>query len=101
MKESDLQKSIKEYLELKKYIVVKFQSVGIYDSKRDIYRKLGKKGVSDLLACQPKTGRFVAIEVKVKPNKPSQEQLDFLEEIKNRGGISVLAYSLEDVLQIL
>ena len=95
-KEKDLQKAIKDYLELKGFIVVKFNSTGIYNKARDQYIPLPRRGVSDLIACT-KDGRFVAIEVKVGKNKATQEQLDFLEDIRAHNGIAMLAYSIEDI----
>jgi hypothetical protein len=84
-------------LELKKFLVVKFSSVGIYKKATDSYITLPKRGVSDLLACSPK-GRFLACEVKVGYNKATPEQLEFLKEIEDKGGIAILAYSLDDVI---
>lgn len=96
--EKNIQKSIKDYLELKKYTVVKFSSVGIYDRNSNSYIPQGRKGVSDLLCCQPKTGRFIAIEVKKPGNKPSEFQSDFINEIQSKGGLAFVAYSIDDVL---
>lgn len=57
------------------------------------------KGFSDLFAI--KDGRIYFIEVKVKPNKPTDEQLNFLEQMKYRynccGGV---AYSMEEARKI-
>ncbi len=58
--------------------------------------KFGHKGISDVLGIL-KDGRFIAVECKIKPNKPTQFQLDFLEEITKRGGVGIVAYDLEDV----
>lgn len=98
--EKDLQKSIIDYLTLKKYLVVKFSSVGIYKQKTGSYIPQRQRGVSDLLACSP-TGRFIAIEVKIKRNRPTKEQLAFIQEVRKRGGIGFVAYSLDDVINKL
>lgn len=55
-------------------------------------------GFSDLFAV--KDGKIYFIEVKVKPNKPSQKQLDFLELVKKHGCRAGVAYSLEDAERI-
>lgn len=99
MKESELQKSIKDYLQLKKYIVVKFPSVGIYKQKTQTYIPQSRRGISDLLACSPE-GRFVAIEVKIKGNKASAEQLQFIDEVNKNGGLAFVAYDIDDVLNM-
>lgn len=57
------------------------------------------KGFSDLLAVR--NGRAYFIEVKVKPNKPSDEQLNFIGQMKNRYGCAAgVAYSVEDAERI-
>ena len=58
-----------------------------------------KKGVPDLLVCLD-GGRFCAIEVKRPGNKPTELQKYNLEEIKELGGLSLVAYSLEDVKEL-
>lgn len=58
-----------------------------------------QKGVSDLLFWGHEI--FGAIECKVKPNKPSIEQLQFLEDMRNKGGVGIVAYSLDDVLKVI
>lgn len=59
------------------------------------------KGFSDLFGCIPRSGRFFAIECKVKPNKPTPEQIQFLHVIRRLGAIGLVAYSVEDVEQAL
>ena len=99
MKESDLQKSIIDYLRLKKYVVVKFSSVGIYDKRSGTYIPQSQKGVSDLLACSPE-GKFFAIEVKKdKYSKPSEYQLTFIESINKNNGVAFVAYDLDIVIK--
>lgn len=59
--------------------------------------KLAKKGTSDIIGCLP-DGHFLAIECKAKKGKPNKDQIDFLCNIKKFGGVSILAYSLDDVI---
>ncbi|HEX8196380.1 MAG TPA: hypothetical protein VF571_09345 [Pyrinomonadaceae bacterium] len=63
---------------------------------RSNFIKLAYAGTSDITGISP-TGRFIAIECKVGKNKPTELQEAYLEEIKKRGGIARVAYSLEDV----
>lgn len=57
------------------------------------------KGHPDLYAVR--NGRIYYIEVKVKPNKPSKEQVHFLETMHDRYGCpGVVAYSVDDALKI-
>jgi hypothetical protein len=64
------------------------------------YFKAGIKGSSDIIGTW-KDGRSLAIEVKVGKNKPSDDQLRFLEEVTRRGGIGFVAYSLDEVIKNL
>ena len=101
IKESQLQRQIMDYLRLKKCVVVKFRAVGIKKANGSfIPLPAGEKGVSDLLFCTP-DGRFGACEVKIKGNKPTQNQLDYLESIRKHKGIAILAYSLDDVIKMI
>ena len=98
--EQAVQKVIIDYLKLKKYLVFKHRNVGIYKKATNSYIPLsfGEKGISDIIACSPQ-GTFIAVEVKKPGGKPSPDQLRFLEEVKVRGGVGILAYSLDDVIK--
>ena len=99
--EQDIQKSILEYLRIKKYVCFKHHSTGstIRDGKPVFYSH-GEKGISDIIACSP-TGAFVAIEVKKPGGRVSPEQKDFIARVQANGGIAFVAYSIEDVLAAL
>lgn len=98
MNEKILQKAIIQYLRLKRCEVFKVNSGGVYDKKFGGYRKNAYAGVADVIACSPE-GRFIAIEVKGKNGKASEEQKEFLYQIERRGGIAILAYTLNDVIE--
>lgn len=87
MSEQKLQAKIIKWLEANGYYVVKT----IVSNK---------KGVPDILACAP-GGRFVGIEVKYGSNKASKLQEYNLKRIKQNGGIAILAYHLETVIEAL
>ena len=97
-KESDIQKSIIDYLRLKKFVVFKANSTqfGVRDGKSFAFTN-ATKGISDIIACSPK-GNFVAIEVKTSKGKATPEQLEFLASVTANGGIAILAHSLDEVL---
>lgn len=84
-------------------IVFIHDSVGIYDPKIKRFRRnmnrFRVKGVSDLIGIW--NGKPLAIEVKAGRNKATPEQLSFLELWRAKGGIGILAYSLEDVMKAL
>ena len=64
---------------------------GIFDLRKRTYRTGAKKGVSDILCCLPPMGRFLAIEVKIPPDKLSPEQEGFLLNVKHSGGSTFVA----------
>lgn len=54
-------------------------------------------GFSDLLILS-NDGKATFCETKIKPRKPTIEQLHFLETMKNRGYKTIIAYSLQDFI---
>lgn len=70
--------------------------------KKQRFINFGTSGISDILGCLKKDGRFVAIEVKRRKGKgPTPEQLEFLRRVKEAGGIGIVAYCIEDVMAII
>ena len=57
---------------------------------------MSKRGVSDLLGCLP-GGRMLAIECKRPGGKPSPEQIRFIKDIQDRGGLGMIADNVEVV----
>lgn len=66
-------------------------STGIYDQRVGAYRTAPKKGVADILAIMPPSGRLIAIEVKIGKDKLSPEQAGFLANIEHAGGLAYVA----------
>lgn len=54
------------------------------------------KGISDIIGIH--RGRFLAIEVKRPGNKLSDRQARFLRSVSDAGGIALVAYSVDDVI---
>jgi len=77
-------------------IIKYLDSLGAYTVKTVI---LNRAGVPDLLVCL--NGSFIAIEVKKRGNTTSALQKNHLKRIKRANGISIVAYSVEDVKQAL
>lgn len=59
------------------------------------------KGSADIIGIHVPTGRMIAIEVKVKGNKPTPEQLNFIRVVKESGGLAGVAYSVEEAVKII
>lgn len=74
-------------------------------SKRSRYklkREGVRAGVSDLILLCPSQGyHFAAIEMKVRPNKPTKEQSTFLQAVDKAGGIGVVCYSADAAIKFL
>ena len=101
MKETHLVKQIIEYLNYRGHLVDRTQSGmirGDYKGKGWAV-KLSRSGTADITGCS-KDGRFIAVECKIAPNKPTELQKAYLAKIKKRGGIALVAYSLDDVANL-
>lgn len=66
--------------------------------------KYGTNGTADIngiVSYQRPDGsffaRFIGIEAKIKPNKPTVDQINWGAMVEKRGGIYILAYELKDV----
>jgi hypothetical protein len=82
----------------------------IKDSEGRLVRFGLCNGSSDIIGITPVTitadmigkrmGIFTAIEVKTPKGKPTDEQLNFIDRVKDLGGIAGVARSVEDALTI-
>lgn len=58
-------------------------------------------GSADIIGIHKPTGRFLAIEVKTKTGKPTKEQINFIEQVRAANGISGIARSVQEALDLL
>lgn len=93
--EGNIQKQILDYLKRLRIYAWRNNTRSIFMGGHRY--QYGKKGSSDILGILP-GGRFLAIEVKVPGEKPTPEQLEFLDAINSAGGLGLVAYSLEDAI---
>lgn len=90
--EFQIQRLIWEFLNVNKvFCHIDFQPPG----KDKWYQHHSSVGVADILGIF--RGKPLAIEVKMKGNKPTEKQKEYLARFKKEGGIAFVAYSLEDV----
>lgn len=97
--EHDIQSTILAYLEIQGHYVWR-QNTGVMKIEGPRGTRMfraGFKGISDIIGIHKDNGRFIAVEVKKRGNKPSIHQTAFLNEIKRRGGYAIIAYDIEDV----
>ena len=88
MREKNIENKIKNYLKSKGAYYVKYFG-----------NQFSQVGVPDILACYK--GRFIGIEVKNETGKTSMLQDINLQQIKDAGGISLVARCVEDVSKVL
>lgn len=73
------------------------------DGKQSRFLRFGFPGQADILGQLRRShgGRFLAVEVKRPGEKPTDDQLAFLEAVRYAGGVAILAYSCDDVAREL
>lgn len=102
-KETSLVRVCLQWLELRGVLAWRVNSgaMVVGDRKhRRFVRFNSIDGVSDILGCLP-GGRMLAVECKVKPNKLTRSQESFLAAVQKNGGVAVVAYSLDDLAQVV
>jgi len=103
MSEQDLVNAILDWLHLQHAWAIRVNSgfMKIEDAGgRTRVFKGAPAGTPDIIGIWP-GGLGIAIECKLKGNKPTSSQTETLEKIKTTGGLAVVAYSLDDVIQAL
>jgi hypothetical protein len=60
------------------------------------FMSFGKKGSADIIGLLP-GGKFLAVETKAPAGRLSPEQREFLEAVKQQGGMAIVARSYRDV----
>jgi VRR-NUC domain len=98
-KEGDLVRVILQWLHLRGIWCWRQNAgaiTGEYKGKKRFVRFQSEDGLSDIIGMLG-DGRFLAVECKVKPNKPTPSQRAFLDNVAARGGFACVAYCLEDV----
>lgn len=94
-----IQNGILEWLALHDIFAFVVKSTGTWDAKEGTFRrpsKYFKRGTADILGIF--RNRFLAIEVKSKTGKLSIHQKIFLQQVKDNGGIAIVARSVDDVI---
>jgi len=95
VKEGLIQRAVLDYLAAKKIFAYRSQSVGVWDSKKGVYRTSGVKGVPDITCIID--GKYIGIEVKTPRGKLSPAQEEFSDRIVEAGGIYLVAHSVDEL----
>jgi len=94
-----LTKSIVDWLNMSGHFVWRNNNAAVYDPTRKVFRSNStKKGIADIIGAHRDNGKLIAIEVKVGKDRLTPEQVAFLNDVKQRGGISLVAKSIDDVI---
>ena len=103
MKEYQLQKAVCNYLDLQGYLYCasmngQYQK---YQSQRNRAKATGmKRGVPDLFIYEPNKHYYgLAIELKVGYNKPTKEQLFWIEQLNKKGYKAVVCNGIDETLK--
>ena len=92
-----LTKCIATYIRLQGGFISRINSQGQYDGKLGMWRPgTTTKGISDLIGCVPALrGKLLAIEVKIGPDKQSDDQILFEAQVTQAGAFYVVAKSFQ------
>jgi len=95
---NDLTRQIINFLFERRVFAWRAQSTGLFVQNTQSYRTSPKKGVADILAVMPPTGRLLAVEVKIGKDKISPEQAGFLINVESCGGLTFVAHDLSSFI---
>jgi hypothetical protein len=90
-------KQILHFLFLKKIYAWRNNTTGI-PLPNGGFRPAAKKGTSDILGFIPPNGRFLAIEVKTGKDRLREEQIGFIQSVKDSGGIALVVKDFDEFL---
>lgn len=106
--ESELQKNIFKWAEMlsKRFTFLRFMTSSLVGINLTIPQRVRakamgvKKGVPDIVLYYSANGyNGFAIELKVKPNRPTKEQKEFIKHLQNNGWYADICYSLEEFIE--
>ncbi len=60
-----------------------------------------RKGVPDILAVPNKSGVLHGFEIKVGKDKQSEDQIQFMNDLQNRGGQYIVITEIDDLIEYL
>ena len=97
LRESDVTKQIKGFLESRGWYAVRLQSGVVRGITRDSFMRLGKKGLPDWIFVRGREALFV--EMKRPGKKPSQDQARWFEWAEIQGIMAVWCDGLGNFLE--
>ena len=100
-KADEMTASILGYLRAKGFVAWAQDNRGRYNPKTGKWypHPNNRVGVPDILGYRKSDARFICVEVKAGRDSLSTFQIDFLNELKEHGGLPFVAYSYEGFVQ--
>jgi len=99
--ESAVVRAVLDYLAVRQIVAWRNNTTGVYDPTAKRFRtNAGRNGIADILGVLP-GGRFLAIECKAERGKLSPAQVEFQRDIVQQGGLHIVAYRVDDVIEVL
>ena len=89
MTEKQIQTDIQEYLRYSGWFCFKIHQQG----------KFCYRGITDLIAI--KDGLTIYVEVKAEKAKLAADQMKFMDDVKDHGGVHIVARSIDDVRNVI
>lgn len=102
-KESDILRSICDYLAWKGYFFYRSNNIPVYDTAGARWRALPKytmRGIPDIVLVEPKTGKFWGLEVKTDKGTISPFQREFEAKSTHAGARYDVVRSIDDVQKL-
>lgn len=97
---NDLTTQVVNHLNMLGFLAWRQNNAAIFDPTKKTFRSnSSKKGVADILAVEPQTGRFWAIEIKTGKDKQSDEQKLFQFDVVKRKGVYLVVRCFDDILE--
>jgi hypothetical protein len=100
MRETSLVGACIEYLTLRGCFVYRQNQGSVsaeYKGRKRYVRFAGVDGISDIVGMTP-AGQYLAVECKVRPNRPTTDQENFLARVRQGGGVALLVYSIDELI---
>lgn len=101
VKETEIQRDVLQFVSLHPAVAwaKRFNSgagqLAYPDGKSSRFMRFGFPGMSDVMGQLRRSGRFLAIEVKRPGEKPTPEQIAFLDTVNAAGGLGFVAYRID------
>lgn len=74
---------------------------GVYDPVKKVFRRNSSTpGVSDILGYHRTSGKFIACEIKAGKDVLSDEQKEFLKDVKAASGFAIVIRTIDDLVDL-